>query len=210
MEIKVILDTVCPWSFIGKRRLEKALTVIPEKSYSVSWEPFQINPTIPVQGLERRTYLEEKFGSIEHANKVSRNLQLVGSEMGIDFNFEKIMFTPNTVLSHRLIQYASRHQINLSKMIDSLFIAFFKNGEDIGSSNNLKNIAVQHDLNGNDFLNYISSDGDHILVLKKDEGFRRMGIQSVPCFIIDGKYTVSGAQPPEIFHKVFDLVQHAN
>ncbi len=207
MDIKVILDTVCPWSFIGKRRLEKALTLMPIKNYSVSWEPYQINPTIPVHGLERKTYLEEKFGSIEHAKKVSRNLEIVGSEIGIEFHFEKIKCTPNTVLSHRLIQYASRHKINLSKLIDNLFIGFFKNGEDIGSANNLKNIAVQHGLNGDDFLNYISSEVDHMLVLKKDEGFRRLGIQSVPCFIIDGKYTVSGAQPPEIFHKVFDLAQ---
>ena len=207
MKIKIVLDTICPWSFIGKKWFDRALGQIRQEDIEISWEPYQINPTIRSSGLERRQYLEEKFGDSNHAYQIQNSLIRSGNEAGINFCFEKIKVTPNTLNSHRLIHFGSEKKIKLGKLIDNLFVAFFVDGEDIGNIDILSKIAHKNGLDFIEVSNYFNTDEDIRLILDKDQTLRRSGIQSVPCYIIDEKYMISGAQPPEVFHQVFDLAK---
>ena len=185
MKINIVLDTICPWSFVGKRWFDRALGQIWREDIEISWEPYQINPTIRSDGLERRQYLEEKFGDSDQAYQIQNSLVRSGIEAGINFSFEKIKVTPNTLNSHRLIHFGSKKKI-------------------------LSNIAHKNGLDPKEVSNYFNTDEDIRLILDKDQVLRRSGIQSVPCYIIDEKYLISGAQPPEVFQQVFDLARQTN
>ena len=207
MKIKVVLDTICPWSFIGKKWFDQALGQIRPEDIEISWEPYQINPTICFDGLERKQYLEEKFGDNNRAYQIQNSLLRSGNEAGIKFSFEKIKVTPNTLNSHRLIHFGSKKKIELGELIDNLFVAFFVEGKDIGNIEILSKIAHKNGLDSIAVSNYFNTDEDRRLILDKEQTLRRSGIQSVPCYIIDGRYMISGAQPPEVFHQIFDLAK---
>ena len=210
MKINIVLDTICPWSFVGKRGFARALGQIWREDIEISWEPYQINPTIRSDGLERRQYLEEKFGDSDQAYQIQNSLVRSGIEAGIKFSFEKIKVTPNTLNSHRLIHFGSKKKIVLGELIDNLFVAFFVEGEDIGNIDILSKIAHNNGLDPKEISNYFNTDEDIRLILGKDQVLRCSGIQSVPCYIIDEKYMISGAQPSEVFQQVFDLAGQSN
>tara|TARA_Y100001936_G_scaffold101722_1_gene100054 strand:+ start:2051 stop:2578 length:528 start_codon:yes stop_codon:yes gene_type:complete len=161
---------------------------------------------MPVEGIDRKSYLAAKFGSLERAERSYDRLRIAGTEVGIEFRFDDIEFTPNTVDSHRLIQFSTSRMTDPTDIVDMLFVAYFVEARNIGDIHVLHDIAVSAGLNGDEFISYIQSDMDKTYILEQDEAIRREGINGVPCFVIDGKYAVSGAQSPEIFHQVFDLV----
>jgi predicted DsbA family dithiol-disulfide isomerase len=206
MQIDIVSDTVCPWCFVGKRRFERALELRPQSGLDLTWRPYQLNPTMPSEGIDRKAYLSAKFGGLERAERSYDRLREAGAEVGIEFRFDGIEITPNSVNSHRLIQYAKIHGGFDNVIVEKLYVAYFLESRNIGDINVLGDIAVEAGLDGDAFDQYIRSDDDRSHTLEQDEAIRRQGITGVPCFIIEGKYAVSGAQAPEIFHQIFDLV----
>jgi len=203
MKIDIISDTVCPWCFIGKRRLERALRERPEIDADVRWHPFQLNPEMPLDGIDRQTYLNLKFGGSINAEAVYSNISSVGANEDLDFNFAAISRTPNSLLSHRLI-YFCRNNSYQSIISENLFRSYFFHGLDIGKLSNLVNISEDSGLNAGEIEAYLRSGNDSQLIRIQDKHSRKLGISGVPCFIINDEFVVSGAQEAEVFLQVFD------
>ena len=204
MKIDIIVDTICPWCYVGKKRFEKALSIRPQPGLEVGWRAFQLNPRMPEEGMNRREYVAEKFGGLERANAIHSSLVQAGIEEGIEFDFTKIDRTPNTVNSHRLVRYAAGFGIQ-TPVINAVFDAYFLDGKDIGDPSILADIGETAGLERAPTLEFLESDTDAATILAEDELARRLGVNGVPCFIVDRKYAVSGAQSPEVLVQVFDL-----
>lgn len=204
LKIDIIVDTVCPWCYVGKKRFERALALRPQIDVEVGWRAFQLNPDMPLEGMDRSAYLEEKFGGMERVHAVNSSLNSAGEEERINFNFNAIERTPNTVLSHRLIRFAAENGVQ-TPIVSAVFDAFFLEGKDIGVPEVLARVAGSAGLNYEETLNFLQSDLDTDTILAEDELARRLGVNGVPCFIINRKYAVSGAQSPEVIVQVFDL-----
>lgn len=204
MIIDIVSDTVCPWCYIGKRKLEAALASRRDVKVQVGWRPFQLNPEMPRGGMSRDAYLAAKFGGVERAARIYENIRAAGAQVGIDFHFERIRRTPSTLDSHRLIRWAANDDAQ-QEVVQRLFDAYFVNGDDIGDHEVLVRIAGEAGMNAHLVRELLAGDSDLDLVRQEDSVARSMGINGVPCFIIDRKYAVSGAQDVPVFHKVFDL-----
>lgn len=204
MKIDIIVDTICPWCYVGKKRFEKALSIRPQPDLEVGWRAFQLNPRMPEEGMDRREYVAEKFGGLERANTIHGSLVQAGAEEGIEFDFSKIDRTPNTIHSHRLVRYAAAFGVQ-TPVISAIFDAYFLEGQDIGQPGILADIAEAAGMERGPTLEFLESDTDAATILAEDELARRLGVNGVPCFIVDRKYAVSGAQSPEVLVQVFDL-----
>lgn len=204
MRIEIISDTTCPWCFIGKRRFEQALGMRPPAALEIAWRPFQLNPGMPEDGMAREAYLAAKFGGRDRADRAYDTISRAGSERSIDFRFDRIRRTPNTVDSHRLIHRAGEEG-RQDAVVEALFRAYFEDARDIGDVAVLADVASRAGLRRDAILDYLRGDEDAAYIQAEDERARRMGVTGVPCFVIDGKYAVSGAQSPEVFHQLFDL-----
>lgn len=204
MHIDIYSDTICPWCFIGKRRLERALAARPELDVTIRWRAFQLNPWMPTAGMSRSEYLTTKFGSTD-AGRIYETIRRVGASEGIDFRFDLIPRTPNTLRSHRLIAQAADAGVQ-DGMVEALFAGYFIEGRDIGDPASLVELAERAGLDPNDAHRCVEGDAGIEAAAQEDAGARRMGIQGVPCFIVDGAYAISGAQEPEYFYPLFDLV----
>ena len=168
MQIDIISDTICPWCFIGKRRFERALSMRPQSTLEIRWLPFQLNPTMPSDGMDRRQYLAAKFGGAERAERQYDRLRETGREEGIDFAFENIKSTPNTINSHRLIYFA-QNTGKQEAIVEALFQAYFLDGEDLGDIDVLTKIATAAGLDRAAVARYLVSDQDRSNVVKLDE-----------------------------------------
>ena len=204
MHLDIYSDTICPWCFIGKRRLERALAERPEPGMAVAWRTFQLNPDMPGEGMDRRRYLELKFGGPDNAKRIYDRVREAGREEGIAFVFDDISRTPNTIASHRLIRFASQ-RMKTDAAVSALFDAYFLRGEDIGDSEVLIAAAVAAGLDEAEARSYLESGEDAESIRSEDAHARKVGIQGVPTFILDNKYVLSGAHPPEVLHRFFDL-----
>lgn len=207
MRVDIVSDVICPWCYIGKRRLEKALALRPEVSIDTSWRPFQLNPDIPAEGIDRRAYLAAKFGGSAHAERIYANVTEAGASVGIPFAFDRIRRTPNTRDAHRLIRYATA-QDRVDAVVEALFQGYFTAGRDIGDRETLAEIAGEAGLDAGETAKWLASPAEVEQVLAEDRSARRLGINAVPCFIFEGQYAVSGAQEPEFFLPVFDLMRN--
>jgi predicted DsbA family dithiol-disulfide isomerase len=203
--VDIVSDSICPWCFIGKRRFEKALAQRPDVTALVAWRPFQLNPTMPEDGLPRQEYLEAKFGSAEKVKEIYGAIAREGAGEGIDFAFERVERTPNTIHSHRLVKFAGERGLQ-DEMVERLFKAVFEEGRDIGDQDVLVEEAVKIGIPEEAARRYLQSDQDADEIRQADAYARQLGIQGVPCFIINRKYAISGAQSPEVFLKTIDLV----
>lgn len=206
MKLDVIVDTVCPWCYVGKRRLERALAQRPVPQLEIGWRPFQLNPTMPPEGMDRRSYLAEKFGGMQRARVRNRTIEEAGEEEGIVFRFDLVTRTPNTIDSHRLVRFAGQKQLQI-EAVDALFFAYFTAGRDIGEIESLADIGAEIGLDRDGVFDYLRSGRDSDIVVAEDEMARGMGVGGVPCYIVDRKYAISGAQSPEVFHQIFDLAR---
>jgi predicted DsbA family dithiol-disulfide isomerase len=204
IQIDIVSDTVCPWCYIGKRRLERALTQRPDLAFQLGWRPFQLNPDMPREGMDREQYLNLKFGGSDRARRVYNSVRQAGSEEGIPFAFDAIRRQPNTVDSHRLIRWAA-NEGRQDAVVEGLFRVYFTQGADIGNPEVLAQVAQQCGLDGAEIARRLTEDVDVELVQREETVARRLGINGVPCFIIDRKYAVSGAQDPSVLLQVFDL-----
>ena len=202
IELDIFSDTICPWCYIGKKRLDKAIQKHPGITIKQTWRPFQLNPSMPAEGMDRQEYLVSKFGSPDAAKTIYDNIYEEGKKEGIDFNFDAIETTPNSFNSHRLLALAYRYDVQ-DQILEDLFESYFIRGEDIGNPNILLSIAVNNSLNEEEFKNYLS-DQQNIEPLANEEIVaRNMGINSVPTFIVNKQLVVNGAQSSENFELIF-------
>lgn len=207
IRIDIVSDVICPWCFIGKRRLERALATEAPGSIVVGWRPFQLNPDMPVEGMSRKDYLRAKFGTDDGGERY-KHVVAAGLEEGIPFAFERMQRTPNTVRAHRLIRFAEKHGA-ADAIVEALFMAYFAQALDIGDLDVLADVAGTAGLDAGEARRYLASDEDDALIRAEDKYARELGIQGVPCFVIERKYMVSGAQPAELFADVFRQVREA-
>jgi predicted DsbA family dithiol-disulfide isomerase len=207
VHIDIVSDVICPWCFIGKRRLERALQMRPELGVSISWRAYQLNPDMPPEGVPRQEYLAVKFGGVAQARRLYTVIEQAGAQEGIDFAFDRIQRTPNTVDAHRLIRFATMEG-NAAPMVEALFRAYFTQGRDIGAKEELIAIAGESGFDEEDAALWLAGERGRDAVLAEDRAARRAGIEGVPCFIVDGGYALSGAQEPEFFLPLFDLAQN--
>ena len=189
--IEVASDVICPWCYIGKRRLEKALALLDgEVKPDVRWLPFQLNPDMPAGGMPRAEYRKAKFGSLERGRQLDARVAAEGRGEGIEFAFERIERTPNTAAAHQLIDLA-QSQGKGREVVDALFRAYFEEARDIGAAEVLASIAMGAAVRG------WPSQANAQAVAEREEGVRNLGISAVPTFIFEHKFGVSGAHPPE-------------
>jgi len=204
--VDIVSDTICPWCYIGKRRFERALDLSGRNDIAISWRPFQLNPDMPPEGMTRDDYVRAKFGGGDRPRQIYQAIAESGREAGIEFQFSKIKRTPNTVLSHRLV-YWSAKQERQDEVVASLFKAYFEDGLDLGDLDILVECAARVGLDREDARKFLQSDDGRQEVVASDVYARRLGINGVPCFIVNRKYAVSGAQPPSAFAEVFNLAE---
>jgi predicted DsbA family dithiol-disulfide isomerase len=190
--IDIVSDVVCPWCYIGKRRLEQALAMVPVKPV-IRWRPFQLDPTIPETGLDRAAYLERKFGSAAQVAALHLRLVEAGMIEGIRFRFEQIRRSPNTLDAHRLIRWS--HSLNLQDaLVERLFDRYFVEGGDIGDRSVLIQIAQESGMAGTVVAQLFAEGADISTVQEEIATARRLGIVGVPTFIFGGRHAISGAQ----------------
>lgn len=201
LAIDVISDVICPWCFIGKRRLEKAIGAFggPVK---VRWLPFQLNPSMPKDGISRREYRTKKFGSWERSQELDARVVAVGKEEGIQFAFDRIERAPNTLDAHRLIWLADKQGVQ-DAVVEALFRAYFTDGRDISAKKMLIDVAAEAGLEQDKALAMLNSDDGLEAIKEAEELSHRHRVEGVPFFIVDGKITMSGAQQPDAFLEAF-------
>ncbi|HWK45744.1 MAG TPA: DsbA family oxidoreductase [Stellaceae bacterium] len=203
--IDIVSDIVCPWCFIGKRRLERALAERPDVRPTLRWCAFQLNPELPAEGVPRGPYMAAKFGGADHAERLQRSIEEAGRREDIRFDFGRIDRIPNSLDAHRLIRwagYAARQDV----AIDALFRAYFEDGRDIGQPTVLIDIATEIGFARTAAEAWLTGDADRLALKADDRAARQRGITGVPCYIVAGKYAISGAQEPEFFLPLLDLV----
>ena len=206
IELDIFSDTICPWCYIGKKRLDKAMEKHNHLEFKQTWRPFQLNPGMPPDGMDRQEYLISKFGSADAAKTVYENIYEEGVKEGINFNFDLINVTPNSFNSHRLLALAYKQKIQ-ENVLNDLFESYFINGKDIGDPNILLEIAIEHKIDAEEFKNYLS-DQENIEPLANEEiQARKMGINSVPTFIINKQIVINGAQTSENFELIFEKLK---
>jgi predicted DsbA family dithiol-disulfide isomerase len=200
LTIDVISDVICPWCFIGKRRLEKAFG---DRAASVRWHPFQLNPDMPREGIDRKSYRIGKFGSWERSQELDARVAAAGRGDGIAFNFDKMVRTPNTLDAHRIIWLAGERGVQ-DAVVEALFLAYFTDGRDLSDRVTLAEIAAGSGLDRAEVDGLLAGDGGLDVVRAGEERARRLGVSGVPFFVVNGRVALSGAQPPELFLQAFE------
>lgn len=204
LTIEIYSDVVCPWCYVGKRRLERALSQV-GGDITTTWRPFQLNPTMPKEGMDRTAYLEAKFGSLDSFRQLEEHVLAAGASERITFAFEKIARTPNTFAAHRLIWLGEREGCQ-DAVVDALFRGYFEEGAEIGSIAMLVQLAEQAGLNREAVERFLQSDEGTAEVKAEEAAGHKLGIRGVPYFVIDGTYAISGAQPVDIFVSAIKLM----
>lgn len=209
MLVEIYSDAICPWCFIGKRRLERAKAMRPHAPINVKWRTFQLNPWMPAEGMERKEYLAAKFGASD-PDRIYDNIRRIGLGEGIEFAFDRLERTPSTIDAHRLTRWAERQapKDGAERATEALFNAYFLEARDIGDEAVLAAIAAEAGFDRAAAAAYLAGDEDRDDIRNEDAAARQMGIQGVPCFIVDRRYAVSGAQEPEYFMPLFDLAEN--
>ena len=205
IQFDILSDPICPWCYIGKTQFDRALAERPDFPAAVQWHPFQLNPEMPAEGMDRRAYLETKFGGRERAVEVYANIASHAESAGLEIDFGAIARTPNTLDAHRLIHWAGLES-RQNAAVDALFEAYFLQGRDIGAHEVLADIADAIGMDAAVVQRLLASDADLEDVRARDAQAREMGVGSVPTFIIAGQHAVPGAQPEATWLKVFDEI----
>ena len=210
--IEIFSDPICPWCMIGKRRLDRALAmakqVRPEASPELHWRVFQLNPTMPREGMDRAAYLAAKFGGAHRAHEVYDVIHREGQSEGIEFAFDRIRRTPNTLAAHGLIRLAQSNG-HASSLVERLFKAYFIEGLDIGDDSVLLEIATSTGLDTDQLQSFFAGDRALDSLRAEDAVARASGVTGVPFFIINGQYSISGAVAPEVLLRALELASES-
>ncbi|MFV2052778.1 DsbA family oxidoreductase [Aliiroseovarius sp. YM-037] len=205
VRLDILSDPICPWCYIGKANLDRALEQHPDHPFVIEWHPYQLNPEMPAEGMDRRTYLETKFGGKEGAVKAYAPVVEHAKAAGLEINFEAIETTPNTLNAHRLIHWAGLEG-RQTAAVSALFRAYFKEGRDIGDTEVLIDIADGIGIDAKMIRHLLGTDADVDDIRDRDANAREKGVTGVPCFIIANQHALPGAQSPELWAQVIDEV----
>ena len=204
MRIDIVFDTVCPWCFVGKRRFDRALKLRPNAAPEIRYRSFLLNPDLPAQGVDRREYLDRKFGGSQQYDRIVEALVFTGKGEGLNFALDKIKRTPNSANSHRLVRLA--HTVGRQhEAVEVLFTAYFERGLDIGSTEVLVRLAEEAGIERSMAYAHLSSENDVNAVYTENARMHRLGITGVPCYIFNETRAIAGAQEPDILVKMLDM-----
>jgi predicted DsbA family dithiol-disulfide isomerase len=206
VKLDIISDPICPWCYIGKAQLDRALEAEPDHPFEIEWHPFQLNPEMPEGGMDRHAYLEAKFGGPEKAAEVYATIAEHAEAAGLEIDWSRIGRTPNTLDAHRLIHWAGIEGCQTA-VVSALFRAYFREGRDIGDPEVLADIADARGMDASVVLRLLASDADREEIAARDKAARDMGVTGVPTFIVARQHAVPGAQPTELWRKVIGEMQ---
>ena len=202
LKIKVISDTICPWCYVGKRRLERAIALLGNLPIEVEWKPFQLNPTMPREGMTRREYRTRKFGSWEHSRALDAQVRAAGAEVGIVFAPDMIVRAPNTLTSHQLIWLAGLHG-RQDAVVEAIFCEYFCKGRDIGETAVLLELGLSAGLIRDEIEHRLNNAETREAVLREESKVRDLAVRGVPTFVVNGVPLASGAQPEAALASAF-------
>jgi predicted DsbA family dithiol-disulfide isomerase len=203
IKLDILSDPICPWCFIGKSNLDRALEQRPDHPFAIEWHPFQLNPDMPAEGMDRRAYMEAKFGGRDGAVRAYTPVLQAAERAGLTLNFEGIARTPNTLDAHRLIHWAGLEG-RQTAAVSALFRAYFVDGQDIGDRTTLADIAARIGLDRAMTERLLASDADAEDIRARDAHARERGVTGVPTFVIANQHVVVGAQPADLWLQVID------
>ncbi len=203
LQVDVIADLICPWCYLGKRRLDDALSAVQGPSH-VSWYPFQINPAMPLSGMALDEYLEKRFGNVEKLQSALDDLTLIGKAEGINFNFDKLKRVPNSLDAHRLMKLAETEKISTSDLAENILRGFFESGLDIADRDVLIDIGGGSGLSRTDINETLDNELSRRIVLSQEAHVRQSGVSGVPNFLINRRLFAVGPQSTESLVKIFD------
>jgi predicted DsbA family dithiol-disulfide isomerase len=211
LQIDVVSDVVCPWCFIGKRRLEKALALKPEIPVEVRYHPYFLNPWVPREGMSREEYLTTKFGSVERYEGIAGRVAAAAAAEGLTYAVDKLKRQPNTTDAHRLILWAQRSggHAAAARMKQRLMDLYFSEGGDLSEREVLVQAAVDCGLNADEVRTQLASDQDVEQITRQANAAKEAGIDGVPTFIFGGVAAISGAHPPEVLASAIEQVSNA-
>jgi len=201
IKLDIISDPICPWCYIGKAYLDRALAAHPDHPFSIEWQPYQLNPEMPASGMDRREYLELKFGGKDGAVKVYAEIAEKAEDAGLEIDFAAIKRTPNTINAHRLIHWAGIEG-RQAFVVAALFKAYFTQGRDIGDEIVLYNIAADSGMDADMVEQLLKTDADVEDIAARDALGREMGVRGVPTFIVANERVLTGAQPAQLWGQV--------
>jgi predicted DsbA family dithiol-disulfide isomerase len=202
--IEIVHDLVCPWCYLGVRRLTRTLRRRPDILFELTWRPFLLNPEMPRLGMARPDYVVRKFGGEDRARRLYATITEVGRTEGVQFRFDRIRRTPSSVDAHRLVRYATRYG-RADEMVEALFAAHFTEGYDIGDHDVLASIAGAFGIDPAATRRFLMSDDETEAVHADNLRAHRLGINGVPCFVLDGNHAIAGAQEPEVIERLLDI-----
>ncbi len=197
-------DLVCPWCFLGVRRLLRTLRRRPDLLFEITWRPFLLNPDMPRAGMARPDYVIRKFGGEDRARRLYASISEIGRSEGVSFRFDRIRRTPSSVDAHRLVRYASRYG-RADAMVEALFSAHFTDGLDIGDVSVLVAIGQACGLGVSAVRRFLLGDDEVDAIHADNLRAHRLGINGVPCFVISGRHAIAGAQEPEVIERLLDV-----
>jgi predicted DsbA family dithiol-disulfide isomerase len=206
IKINVVSDVVCPWCYIGKRRLEGAMQKLSDKfDFEVEYFPFELNPQMPSSGMNQKEYLTQKFGGEQRYEQLTSHVTNIASQEGLVFDYASQAISPNTRNAHRLIQLAKEDGVHL-KLVEKLFKAFFTDGIDLSRNENLVKLAVESGMQGDRVTSFLESSTGVAEVEMAEQELSKLGISGVPFYIVNNKYGISGAQQTEAFVRAFEEI----
>lgn len=206
IKLDILSDPICPWCYIGKAHLDRALTKAPDHPFEIEWHPFQLNPDMPPEGMDRREYLETKFGGKDNAVRVYGQIAEAAEAAGLDIDFAAIKRTPNTMDAHRMIHWAGLEG-RQTAMVAQLFKAYFVDGRDIGDPQTLLDLAGAVGMDAEVTARLLESDADHADIAERDSHARARGVTGVPTHIIANQHVLPGAQQPQMWSQVIDDIK---
>ena len=206
VKLDILSDPICPWCYIGKANLERALARAPDHPFEIEWHPFQLNPDMPREGVDHRSYLADRFGGADKVDAMHARVAGIAKAAGLTINFDAMKRIPNTLDAHRLIHWAGT-EAKQSGVVNALFRANFVEGRDIGDAEVLADIADSHGLDAALVARLLASDADIEEIRARDAHSRKMGVSAVPTYIVAQQHAVPGAQPPEMWDKVIADIQ---
>ena len=203
IKLDILSDPICPWCYIGKTNLFRTLSRRPDHPFVLEWHPYQLNADIPAEGMDRRAYLEAKFGGREGAARAYAPVLEAAEAAGLTIDFGAIERTPNTLDAHRLIHWAGL-ETKQTPVVQALFEAYFERGRDIGDTAVLTEIGAQCGMDADMLERLFATDADLEDIRARDAHARQRGVTGVPTFLVGGQTAIPGAQPPELWAQVID------